>query len=224
MDAALRDIVRSHVGSEDAVGHLREYFGLDGGRPYTGARFEGLGGGGDRVGVADVVTAEDLVAVQMLSVRVPERVSLDLLEGDLGQQMSKLLREIPCELDMVDAETGELESGSAAEWAWDLLDAQYGVGWVMAGKLLARKRPRLLPVYDRVVRCVLGTPSSFWLGLHHALRADDHALHHELLGLRKRAGIPETVSALRVCDIVLWMAHHEGHRPLRCPGHGTLSP
>lgn len=41
--------------------------------------------------------------------------------------------------------------------------------------------------------------------------------------LRKRAGIPETVSALRVCDIVLWMAHAEDHKARRCPGHGTLS-
>ncbi|MFJ8733460.1 DUF6308 family protein [Streptomyces bauhiniae] len=219
----MRDILRGHLGSEDAVGNLREYFGLEGGAAYTGARFEHLGGGGDRVGVADVVTAEDLVAVQMLSVSMPERVSLDLLEGDLGQQMSKLLREIPRELDMAAAEAAELERGSAAEWAWDLLNAQHGVGWVKAGKLLARKRPRLLPVYDRVVRCVLGSPSSFWLDLHSALRADGHALHHELLDLRERAGLPKTVSALRVCDIVLWMAHHEDHRPLRCPGHGTIS-
>lgn len=213
------DILRSHLSSEDAVTSLRRYFGLADGAAYTGARFEHLGG----EQVADAVTAEDLVAVQMLSVSMPERVSLDLLEGDLGQQMSKLLREIPSELDMVDAEAGELESGSAAEWAWDLLDAQYGVGWVKAGKLLARKRPRLVPVYDRVVRCVLGSPSSFWLDLHRALRADGHALHHELLYLRERAGIPKTVSPLRVCDVVLWMAHHEDHRPLRCPGHGTLS-
>ncbi|MFG2814133.1 DUF6308 family protein [Streptomyces sp. NPDC048410] len=205
------------------MGDLRRYFGLEGGAAYTGARFEGLGGGGDRDGVADVVTAEDLVAVQMLSVTVPERVSLDLLEGDLGVQMTKLLREIPRDIDMAYAEAGDLDSNSAAERAWHLLNDQHDVAWVKAGKLLARKRPRLLPVYDRVVRCVLGSPSSFWLDLHRALRADGHALHHELLDLRERAGIPKTVSALRVCDVVLWMAHHEDHRPLRCPGHGTLS-
>ncbi|MGW5307263.1 DUF6308 family protein [Streptomyces griseoluteus] len=205
------------------MGNLRRYFGLEDGAAYTGARFEHLGGGGDRLGVADVVTAEDLVAVQMLSVTVPERVSLDLLEGDLGRQMSTLLRAIPRELDMADAEAGEIERGSAAEWAWDLLAAQHGVAWVKAGKLLARKRPRLVPVYDRVVRCVLGSPSSFWLDLHRALRADGRALQHELLDLRERARIPRTVSALRVCDVVLWMAHHEDHRPFRCPGHGTLS-
>ncbi|MFF7382730.1 DUF6308 family protein [Streptomyces griseoluteus] len=159
----MRDIVRGHLGSEDAVGHLREYFGLDGGAAYTGARFEGLGGGGDRVGVADVVTAEDLVA----------RVT--------------------------------------------------GIGWVTTGKLLARKRPRLLPVYDNVVKCVLGRPRHFWLPLHTALRAEDRALHHTLLDLRKRAGVPETVSALRVCDVVLWMAHAKDHKAGRCAGHGTLS-
>ncbi|MER8027986.1 DUF6308 family protein [Streptomyces bauhiniae] len=205
------------------MGNLREYFGLDGGAAFTGARFEHLGGGGDRVGVADVVTAEDLVAVQMLSVRVPRQVSLDLLEGDLGVQMAKLLREIPRDVDMAYADAADLDKESAAEQAWDLLDAQDDVAWVIAGKLLARKRPRLVPVYDRVVRCVLGSPSSFWLDLHRALRADGHALHHELIDLRERAGLPKTVSALRVCDVVLWMGHHEDHRPLRCPGHGTLS-
>lgn len=91
-----------------------------------------------------------------------------------------------------------------------------GVDWVIARKLLARKRPRLLPVYDKVVRCALGRPRpSFWLALHAALREDDRALHHELLALRQVAGVPETVSALRICDVTVWM----GHLPLghACP-------
>ncbi|MGA5324132.1 DUF6308 family protein [Streptomyces seoulensis] len=220
----MREIVRSHVGSGDAVGHLREYFGLDGGRPYTGARFECLGGGGDRVGVADVVTAEDLVAVQMLSVRVPAEAALELLEGEPGRQLSELLRRIPADADMAEVDAAELDRDSAADQAWGRLLRVKGIGWVTAGKLLARKRPRLLPVYDNVVKCLLGSPSHFWLPLHTALRADDNALHHTLLDLRKRAGVPDTVSALRVCDIVLWMAHRKDHRSSRCPGHGTLSP
>ncbi|MFE9240501.1 DUF6308 family protein [Streptomyces sp. EN27] len=41
------------------------------------------------------------------------------------------------------------------------------------------------------------------------------ALHHRLLGLRQSAGLPETVSALRVADVAVWMAHPAtGHR---CP-------
>jgi hypothetical protein len=31
--------------------------------------------------------------------------------------------------------------------------------------------PLLLPVYDQVVRCVLGRPKALWLGLHAALPA-----------------------------------------------------
>ncbi|WP_405622967.1 DUF6308 family protein [Streptomyces sp. NBC_00076] len=71
-----------------------------------------------------------------------------------------------------------------------------------------RKRPRLLPVYDQVVRCVLGRPKSFWLD---ALRADNHALHRELMALRQSADLPATGSALRVCDVVLWMHHRTDH-------------
>ncbi|MEV5508792.1 DUF6308 family protein [Streptomyces orinoci] len=50
---------------------------------------------------------------------------------------------------MVDAEADVLAEGSPADQAWHLLCAQYGVDWVIAGKLLVRKRPRLLPVYDK---------------------------------------------------------------------------
>ncbi|MFI1189406.1 DUF6308 family protein [Streptomyces californicus] len=33
------------------------------------------------------------------------------------------------------------------------------------------------------------------------------ALHHRLLDLRQAAGLPQTVSALRVADVGIWMAH-----------------
>ncbi|MEV5546426.1 DUF6308 family protein [Streptomyces sp. NPDC052309] len=201
------------------MGDLRRYFGIDlppGGMPFTGSRFEHLAGGGDRLEVADRITAEDLVAVQTLSVTVPAPVALDILEGRLGAQLSGLLQAIPRDTDMVEAEVSDLAPGSPADRAWHLLCAQHGVDWVIAGKLLARKRPRLLPVYDKVVRCALGRPRpSFWLALHAALRAEDRALHRQLLALRQVAGVPETVSALRVCDVAVWMGHRsEGHA---CP-------
>ncbi|WP_369180955.1 DUF6308 family protein [Streptomyces mutabilis] len=207
------------IADPQAVVDLRSYFGI--GLPpdsvaYTGSRFEHLAGGGDRPEVADRFTAEDLVAVQTLSVTVPAPVALDILEGPLGAQLSGLLHVIPRDIDMVEADAGVVADGSPADQAWHLLCAQYGVDWVIAGKLLARKRPRLLPVYDKVVRCALGRPRpSFWLALHAALRADDRALHRQLLALRQVAGVPETMSALRVCDVAVWMNHRaEGHA---CP-------
>ncbi|MFD3936595.1 DUF6308 family protein [Streptomyces sp. NPDC058611] len=202
-----------------AVADLRRYFGIGlspGAVPFTGSRFEHLAGGGDLPAVLDRITAEDLVAVQTLSVTVPASVALDLLEGPLGARLSGLLLAIPGDLDMVDSEVSDLAPGSPAARAWQLLEDQPDVGWVIAGKLLARKRPRLLPVYDTLVRCALGRPRpSFWLALHAALRADGHALQRQLLALRRAAGVPETVSALRVCDVVVWMGHRaEGHA---CP-------
>ncbi|MFF3129096.1 DUF6308 family protein [Streptomyces sp. NPDC057908] len=211
--------LRAFIADPQAVVDLRRYFGIGlppGGVPFTGSRFERLAGGGDRSEVADRITAEDLVAVQTLSVTVPASVALDILEDPLGARLSGLLHDIPRHIDMADADALVVAGGSPADQAWQLLEEQPDVGWVIAGKLLARKRPRLLPVYDKVVRCALGRPRpSFWLALHAALREDDRALHRQLLELRQVAGVPETVSALRVCDVAVWMGHRaEDHA---CP-------
>nr|WP_128806417.1 DUF6308 family protein [Streptomyces sp. Termitarium-T10T-6] len=203
------------LDAERVADDLRRYFAI--GRPpgagvFTGGRFEHLAGGGDRQQVANRFTAEDLIAVQTLSVTVPAPVALDLLEGPLGAQLSHLLRNIPTGTDLADADASAVVDGSPAYRAWTLLENQHNVGWVIAGKLLARKRPRLLPVYDRVVRCALGRPLSFWTELRTALRENDGALHHRLLDLRQSAGLPQTVSALRVADVTVWIAHP-------APGH-----
>lgn len=207
--------LRVLLGADRVVDDLRRYFGVGlppGAAPFTGSRFEHLGGGGDRPGTADRITAEDLVAVQTLSVTVPAPVALDLLEGSLGVRLSALLRAIPREQEMTGADPSDLAPGSPADQAWHLLRDQPDVGWVIAGKLLARKRPRLLPVYDRVVRCALGRPPSFWLSLRTALSEDAGSLHRSLLDLRQAAGLPRTVSALRVCDVAVWMGHRAlGH-------------
>lgn len=217
--AVFAERLHTFITNPQAIADLRHYFGIGvppGWMPFTGSRFEHLAGGGDRPEVADRFTAEDLVAVQTLSVTVPAPVVLDILEGRLGVRLSGLLQAIPWDIDMVDVEADVLAEGSPADQAWSLLCAQYGVDWVIAGKLLARKRPRLVPVYDKVVRCALGRPSpSFWLALHAALREDEAALHRQLLELRQIAGLPETVSALRVCDVAVWMNHRAvGHA---CP-------
>jgi hypothetical protein len=186
------------LASDQAVEELRWYFGIGqppGAASFTGRRFEHLAGGGDRPEAANAVTADDLIAVQTLSVTIPAEAALDLLEGRLGARLSDLLYEIPNRVDMAEADAADLAPGSPADAAWRLLTGQPGIGWVTAGKLLARKRPRFLPVYDQVVRCVLGRPASFWLDLHAALRADDRALHHELVALRRSARIPAAGAA-----------------------------
>ncbi len=74
------------------------------------------------------------------------------------------------------------------------------------GKLLARKRPRLIPVQDSVTEAVLGVSSNYWSLLNAALRADDRALHRRLVDLHQRAELPDAVSVLRVFDVLAWMS------------------
>src|SRR3954469_25633639 len=79
------------------------------------------------------------------------------------------------------------------------------LGPTIASKLFARKRPRLRPIYDTVVAGVTDTRERQWEPLHQALRANRAALHHRLQGIREAAGLPRSISALRILDVIAWM-------------------
>jgi len=71
---------------------------------------------------------------------------------------------------------------------------------------MARKRPRLIPVFDSVIQAhLMGGGDELWVPLHAAQRADGCALHQQLIQLRTLAALPEDVSALRVLDVLTWM-------------------
>ncbi|MGN9806455.1 DUF6308 family protein [Micromonospora sp. L32] len=205
-----------------SVADLRRYFGVDlpNGLPaFTGGRFEQLGGGGDHPAVRDRITSDDLIAVELLSVHVPARVALDLLEGALGREVATELRRIPTDVSLADTEAPQyITDGGPADRAWRLLKNNGGVGWVTAGKLLARKRPRLVPVYDEVVRCAYRTGRGFWTCLHERLREDGGVLVDRLTRLQAEAELPPEITTLRVLDVVFWMRHRDGHTGYRCRG------
>ena len=134
------------ITDDQACGDLRRYFGvgLERGElpPYTGGRFEFLDGGGDREDVCNRFTASDAVALSLLSVELPARVALDLLDGALAQEAAAFLGQIPAWVNLWDAAAAQLiEKGGPADSLWRLLEKQDGAGWVTASKLLARKRP-----------------------------------------------------------------------------------
>jgi hypothetical protein len=82
---------------------------------------------------------------------------------------------------------------------------------VIAGKLLARKRPHLIPIYDIRVKQLFQLPKndhSFWASLAVTLRADNGTFYNQLVHLRRKAGIGEDISVLRVFDVIAWM--HQG--------------
>jgi hypothetical protein len=199
-----------------AVGLVKRYFEDDpatGLAEYSGAYFERLGGGGDRPEVAYQITAEDLLAVSMLSVPVVRYYALHVLDYR-GREISGLLAQIPLGVTLADDEAEHLITEGGPAWKlWELLrdikprpqDKKH-LGPVAAGKLLARKRPQLLPVYDSHVKQVLRRPrndQTWWSDLRCELTKDD-ALVRELETVRARAGAGQ-LSLLRTFDIMCWM-------------------
>lgn len=196
---------------ERAIALLDEYFGLSGTRPYTGARFERLGGGGDAPAVADRITAEDIVALSMLSIRLPGRAARILLEDEEFIEGTRThLHGLPTNLDLADADTDPLALGGPADLLWEHLWELPGVGATTVSKLMARKRPRLIPVWDSVIKRAFGLRgvAAQWQSWHELFAGDGKRVHQDMLALREEAGLPNEISALRVLDVVVWMEHH----------------
>ena len=203
------------LSDDHSLADLCRYFGNGPEQaPFAGSRFNSLEPN-DR----DRITASDVVAVHCLSVTIPIDVTLDLLEGALVTDVAGFLADIPDDVDLGSHATkAHIVRGAPADRVWHLLDAETVVGWVTAGKLLARKRPRLLPVYDTIVRCALGKPApgTVWASYHRLLQSTD--VIERLDGLHRQAGLLPEVPRLRVLDVVLWMRHRHAHRPGACPG------
>ncbi|MGN9893391.1 DUF6308 family protein [Micromonospora sp. L31] len=202
-----------------SVPDLQRYFLAVGDAAFTGGQFERLGGGGDRLAVANTVTAEDLIAAELLSVQVRPRRALDLLQGQLGKDFGAELARIPVDVELgTDEALPLIVEGGHADSAWRLLRNEDGIGWVIAGKLLARKRPKLVPVYDEVVSCAFGTGTGFWEWLHGKLREEGGVLAQRLDACHVEADLPAAVSRLRVLDVVFWMRHRDAHGGNGCLG------
>ncbi|MEV4560496.1 DUF6308 family protein [Kitasatospora sp. NPDC049285] len=208
---------------EESVRLLRSYFTRRRSRgdlAYSGAYFERFAGGGDRPEAADRFDADDLVAITMLSVSVAAHGAVDLLTDPEGH-WQRLLSAIPRDARLEDPASDRLIAPGGPAWElWERLanpNGAYptspdGVGSVVAGKLLARKRPRLVPVYDRRVKALFHRPATdhtFWASLATALRADDGAFRAQLALLRAESGIGEDIGILRVLDVIAWMRQGE---------------
>lgn len=196
-----------------AIDVLQEYFTrkvAKTGCLRTGALWDSWDPSGRREGDVDRFTAEDLVAVTLLSVKVPGQGALILL-GEKNVELNELLVEVGPDRDL----TSESEVMTSDSAAWRLeseLWAIHGIGRTIASKLIARKRPRLYPIYDDVVGRELGTKAAHLEPVRFSLNARNGELHHRLLGLRDRAGLDESVPAVRILDVLAWM-QGKGYKP-----------
>jgi hypothetical protein len=189
---------------------LRRYYGTGGGtETFTGARFDTWDSTGTRPADRDRFTADDLVAVTFLSVSVSAAAAICLLDTQ-RPNFSSLLSALGTDRDLAD----EKDPWSDTWAGWQLHSALLAlpdVGPTTASKLLARKRPKLRPIYDSVVAGVIGS-HRVWEPLRDHL-SENPALQERLLRLRHDAHLPREVSALRVFDVVTWMEGKFGFAP-----------
>ncbi len=209
--ARIRAAVESPRSSDHLAAYFREPQHADDRGVFAGRWFDRLAGGGNRPEVADTVTGDDLVAVSLLDVDLPPEVVVKLLVTK-REALREALAQIPVDLALEDADPDLLKTGPPAK-AWRIVKrsgrrSDNAQRWVTAGKVLARKRPHLVPVYDKVVRrLVQPQPGDWWLTARAAMR--DDGIRGRLRQVRTEAAVPDEVTDLRVLDVVLWM---EGRR------------
>lgn len=193
-----------------AVTLVKKYFGtLDESRTgYLGARFETFAGGG--LQEPNVLTLEDLLSVELLSVRIHVDAKLAIL-GELARDISACLEELPSDLAFEDLDDQQYQAllgddESPASQLWNILRAQREIGQTKASKLMARKRPALIPIFDSVVREQAGLDHGSrdqWTVWREAF-SGDRDFTAAIAHVRAESGQSQ-LTLLRTLDIVLWM-------------------
>ena len=193
---------------DDAVRLVQTYFGIaPGSTRHEGVSFETIGARWDEPSAANEVTPADLISLATLSVEVKGAAAIALLGAGLRPQISDLLGQIPLGLSLADPEAADiLNADSHASRLWDLVRTAPKFGPTRTSKLLARKRPLLLPIYDSVIRAQLGLKDSrgHWVLMHDLVTRDGGALYERAERIRETVGLDSTVTPLRIIDIVLW--------------------
>lgn len=191
-------------GQDRAVSVLRSYYGVAGDDGFEGRFFDTWP---DHDIDPNRFCPEDVIATSFLSIHVPASAARAVLAAGDNNPYNELLREIPRDVDFWDADPPNRES---PQWRLEKrLTSLHGVGLTTASKLMARKRPRLIPIIDTVVRAELGLHRAFWSPLFQLFQ--DAALRGRLTGVAtaaREAGVllPPGISTLRLFDVIVWMA------------------
>ncbi|MGA4669601.1 DUF6308 family protein [Propionibacteriaceae bacterium Y1923] len=188
---------------EQAVAVLQRYFHPGG--KFAGSRWDTFDPSGTRAASANTFTADDLMACSLLSAPMKEKAVVALLL-DRRREFEVLLQDIGPDRDFITVETTEGPEYAPVRALYGALTSIDGIGQTRATKLLARKRPRLVPIVDDVIwEKVFNFAPYQWQPLHEALRADDCALWNRLISLREDAGLSPAVPVLRIFDVLAWM-------------------
>jgi hypothetical protein len=162
-------------------------------QPFAGHTFDSLGSN-----PPGHIVPDDLLAVTLLDVRWTPLAVRHLLD-DQAAEVAELL----CMIDdktAIWAPEGSKQL-DAAKPLWDLLYKLPGVRDTRASKLLARKRPHLIPITDSIIVSAVGTLGQTWVTLHHCFQ--DAGFRERVEALRPEN--TERISLLRIFDVAIWM-------------------
>ena len=193
----------------------------------SGSIFETIGGRGDNPAIQDQMTYIDCFSVTCLSVEVPPHAAHKMVDGSSRAAISQALTALPVGVILNATSWGHFGPAVVALYDFLLSDEHYKVGWVTAAKLLARKRPDLVPILENVVWHALGlTSQPASTGWHFIASAvTNTAIAGELQTIQSRAvaritagQFPNALNARsiasfplhRVLDILIW-EEHKGH-------------
>ncbi len=197
---AMRDVWERSGGLEAARKHVRDYW-FD--EPYTGRYFDRLKDGEH----PNRITERDVVAVSMLGVEIPAPVTVWLMSAEGSSEVKSLLSKIPPEADFwTDPHLLDEDREMWRLWrlletgCWPTARSGNGMGTTKISKLLATKRPRLVPIYDSVIEGQLGPVDNYWAAFRYALDEETRFLF-----AMATLEAPADVSFLRRVDALLWM-------------------
>jgi hypothetical protein len=176
---------------------------------YTDAGFAGrlFDRQGRTPGDEALITEADLLAVAMLDAPF-KPAAARLLLGDPPAAVRDFLA-------LSEAQTLWMASDAdllVANRAWDELMDLDDVGETRVSKLMARKRPHMVPITDSVVRQRLSPRTDpltcdLWVGLRSVLTPGvEPGIHERLLEIQESTACTD-VSILRILDVVIWMRH-----------------
>lgn len=187
----LRNRVLSFVG-EPVKPLVERFFNIDG--PFAATTFDTLPDN-DR----NRFTTTDLLAVTLLDVALPPPSVRSLLDTD-ADAFNGLLAKVPDDVDLWDVSDEDLAHAEALYWA---LRKLHNVGRTRTSKLMAPKRPRLIPVVDSVIIEALNLGDDSWEALRACL--GDAEVRASIEACRPDNAPAKSISTLRLLDAAVWI-------------------
>lgn len=172
---------------------------------YTGGLWDSFDPAGNRTASANTFTGDDVAACALLSTEIHGRPTAELLVHQ-RRRFETLLERIGPDREFIEEASADAAPFEPVRELYRALVGLPHIGQTRATKLIARKRPRLVPIVDEVVaRSVFSGLQTHWSPLLRALQAQDRRLWNRLIALRNDAGLDDSVPVIRVFDVLAWL-------------------